>query len=94
MFELAWQISACYHTSMQWEQDDERPGIHILVGEDEDGCPVELGQVEPSSNRGFWHFNSSFTMHGGGADSLEGCKQFLIDELKQAARLLVVNLDL
>lgn len=64
---------------MYWEPDEERPEIHVLIGEDGDGNRVELGRIEPSSNRGFWHWSSSFAMSGGGADSLEGCKSFMID---------------
>lgn len=76
---------------MLWIEDR---GVHQLIGHDynDNDRDVELGRVEPSENRGFWHWSSSFCVAVGGADTLAGCKEQLLDELKGTQRLLSDNL--
>jgi hypothetical protein len=77
---------------MRWKQDDDNADIHLLIGQDLDGEPIELGRVEPGHRKPFWNWASSYAMGAGGADSLEGCKSFLIRSIKETSLILKQNL--
>lgn len=76
---------------MRWEADEDNPEVHLLLGEDQDREPIELGRIERWSPD-FWHWSSSYVQAFGGCQNLEDARKRLAQELEGARDMLSFNL--